>query len=91
MQPSSFWHGLRSEFRELPDPVWSDRDAPDRLHASLDRIRGGDASRRAQFKHLASRGGLALYSGRGLDSDLLDAFWVRLDEVHAYLKEEKRG
>ena len=89
MQPPSFWRNLEARFRGLADPVWADTDAPDRLQISNGKVRGGDKSLRAQFKHLASRGGLALCSGRGLGSDLLDAFWVWLDEVHAYLKEEK--
>ena len=89
MQPPSFWRDLGAEFRGLPDSVWAHTDAPDRLHMSNGKVRGGDASLCAQFKHVAGRGGMALCAERGDRADLLDALWMWEDAVTAYLKEEK--
>ena len=89
MQPPSFWRDLGAEFRGLPDSVWAHTDAPDRLHMSNGKVRGGDASLCAQFKHVAGRGGMALCAERGDRADLLDALWIWEDAVTAYLKEEK--
>ena len=67
----------------MPDPVWSHREHRRRLQASDGNISGGDASLRAQYTHLATRGGLAL--GGGSD----DAFRAWLAAVRDYLKEER--
>ena len=88
MQPPSFWRDLGAEFRGLPDPVWANRDAPDRLRMFNAEVRGGDASLRGQFKHVAGRGGMALSAEQGFGADLLDAVWMWDDAVTAYLKEE---
>ena len=53
------------------------------------KVRGGDASLRAQFKHVAGLGGMALCAERGFGADLFDAVWMWEDAVTAYLKEEK--
>ena len=85
MQEPSFWRDLRLEFQGLPDPVWSHKEAPGRLQASepdFD-IGGGDSSLRAQFRHLATRGGVALGVGRD------DALRAWLATVRDYLKEER--
>ena len=89
MQPPSFWRDLGAEFRGLPDPVWANTDAPARLHMSNGKVRGGDASLCAQFKHVAGRGGMALCAEQGFGADLFDAVWMWDDAVMAYLKEEK--
>ena len=89
MQPPSFWRDLGAEFRGLPDSVWANTDAPDRLQISNGEVRGGNASLRAQFKHVAGRGGMALCAERGVGADLFDAVWMWDDAVTAYLKEEK--
>ena len=89
MQPPSFWRDLRAEFRGLPDPVWANKDAPDRLQISNGKVRGGDKSLRAQFKHVADLGGMALCAEQGFGADLFDAAWMWDDAVTAYLKEEK--
>ena len=89
MQPPSFWRDLGADFRRLPDPVWANTDAPDRLHMSNGKVRGGDASLRSRFKDVAGRGGMALSAEQGWRADLLDALWVWEDAVMAYLKEEK--
>ena len=89
MQPPSFWRNLEARFRGLADPVWADTDAPDRLHLSDGKVRGGDASLRARFKDVAGRGGMALCAEQGSSADCLDALWVWEDAVMAYLKEEK--
>ena len=67
MQPPAFWRDLGAEFQGLPDSVWANRDAPDRLHMSDGEVRGGDASLRARFKDIAGRGGMALCAERGLE------------------------
>ena len=89
MQPPSFWRDLGAEFRGLPDPVWANKDAPDRLQISNGKVRGGDKSLRAQFKHVADLGGMALCAEQGFGADLFDAAWMWDDAVTAYLKEEK--
>ena len=83
MQEPSFWRDLRLEFQGLPDPVWSHQEAPGRLQASGPDIAGGDSSLRAQFRHLATRGGVALGAGRD------DALRVWLATVWDYLTEER--
>ena len=85
MQEPSFWRDLRLEFQGLPDPVWSHTEAPGRLQASgpdFD-IGGGDSSLRAQFRHLATHGGVALGVGRD------DALRAWLATVRDYLTEER--
>ena len=89
MQPPSFWRDLEAKFQGLPDSVWANRDAPDRLHMSDGEVRGGDASLRSRFKNVAGRGGMALCAERGSSADCLDGLWVWEDAVMAYLKEEK--
>ena len=89
MQPPSFWRDLGAEFQGLPDSVWANRDAPDRLHMSDGKVRGGDASLRSRFKDVAGRGGMALCAEQGFGADLFDAVWMWEDAVMAYLKEEK--
>ena len=89
MQPPAFWRDLGAEFQGLPDSVWANRDAPDRLQMSNGEVRGGDASLRARFKDVAARGGMALCAERGLGFDRLDALWIWEEAVMAYLKEEK--
>ena len=83
MQEPSFWRDLRLEFQGLPDPVWSHQEAPGRLQASGPDIAGGDSSLRAQFRHLATRGGVALGAGRD------DALRAWLATVQDYLTEER--
>ena len=83
MQEPSFWRDLRLEFQGLPDPVWSHTEAPGRLQASGPDIGGGDSSLRAQFRHLATHGGVALGVGRD------DALRVWLATVWDYLTEER--
>ena len=83
MQEPSFWRDLRLEFQGLPDPVWSHQEAPGRLYASGPDIGGGDSSLRAQFRHLATRGGVALGAGRD------DALRAWLATVRDYLTEER--
>ena len=89
MQPPAFWRDLGAEFQGLPDSVWANRDAPDRLHMSDGKVRGGDVSLRSRFKDVAGRGGMALCAEQGSSADCLDALWVWEDAVMAYLKEEK--
>ena len=60
-----------------------------RLHMSNGKVRGGDASLCAQFKHVAGRGGMALCAEQGFGADLFEAVWMWEDAVTAYLKEEK--
>ena len=83
MQEPSFWRDLRLEFQGLPDPVWSHTEAPGRLQASGPDIGGGDSSLRAQFRHLATHGGVALGVGRD------DALRAWLATVRDYLTEER--
>ena len=89
MQPPAFWRDLGAKFQGLPDPVWANKDAPDRLQISNGKVRGGDKSLRAQFKHVADLGGMALCAEQGFGADLFDAAWMWDDAVTAYLKEEK--
>ena len=89
MQPPSFWRNLEAQFQGLPDPVWAHRDAPDRLHLSDGKVRGGDASLRARFKNVAGLGGMALCAEQGASADVFDGVWMWEDAVTAYLEEEK--
>ena len=89
MQPPSFWRDLEAKFQGLPDSVWANRDAPDRLHMSDGKVRGGDASLRSRFKNVAGLGGMALCADRGFGADVFDGVWMWEDAVTAYLKEEK--
>jgi hypothetical protein len=82
MQQPSFWRQLRTDFRDLPDSVWSHEQAPDRLQAFDSVVVGGDSSIRAQFKHLAGRGGVAL--GASLD----EAARAWLEVLRDYLEAE---
>ena len=90
MQPPAFWRDLEAKFQGLPDSVWANRDAPDRLHMSDGKVRGGDASLRSRFKNVAGLGGMALCADRGFGADVFDGVWMWEDAVTAYLKEEKK-